>query len=231
MTIRAILTDIEGTTSSIDFVHQVLFPYAAKALPQYIRAGTLEPEISNIIAEVKKAIAQPNASLDTVIDTLLGWIKEDKKITPLKSLQGFIWEYGYKNGEFQSHVYEDAYLGLKRWYEQGIKLYVYSSGSEQAQKLLFGYSIFGDLTYLFNRYFDTRIGAKKESPSYQKIAEEIKKAPKEILFLSDVVAELDAAAGAGYNTVLLARDGVTENSHSHKIVSSFDEIDISGDIL
>ncbi len=225
MTIRAIVTDIEGTTSSIDFVHRILFPYSARSLPQYVRENAQKPEISCIIEQVRQEISQPQASIEQVIDALLGWIKQDKKITPLKTLQGFIWEDGYKKGEYSSHLYEDAYRGLKDWRDRGIKLYVYSSGSEKAQKLLFANSEFGDLTYLFSGYFDTRIGAKKQSSSYQKIAAEINIAPQEILFLSDVVAELDAAASAGYNTILLARDAVPENC-PHRVVDSFDRINL-----
>ncbi len=226
MKIQAILTDIEGTTSSIDFVHQVLFPYSAQALPEYINKYYQEPEIGTIIAEVRQEIAQPNASLDQIINTLLDWIKADKKFTSLKTLQGFIWEYGFKNHDFQGHLYEDAYRNLQQWFNQGIKLYVFSSGSEKAQKLLFGHSQYGDLTYLFQGYFDTRIGNKKQSNSYQKIAVAIETNPQNILFLSDVVAELDAAKDAGYNTMLLARKKLPEGNQHHSVVTSFDEITI-----
>ena len=227
MNIQAILTDIEGTTSSIDFVHQVLFPYSAQALPEYIRKYYQEPEIATIITEVRQEIAQPNASLEQVIETLIDWIKEDKKITPLKTLQGFIWEYGFKNHEFQGHLYEDAYRNLQQWFNQGIKLYVFSSGSEKAQKLLFSHSKYGDLTYLFQGYFDTKIGSKKQANSYQVIAASIDTNPQNILFLSDVIAELDAAKEAGYNTMLLARKELPLATQLHSVVTSFAEIKIS----
>ena len=226
MKIQAILTDIEGTTSSIDFVHQVLFPYSTKALPEYIQNHHQESEIASIIAEVRQEIEQPNASLEQVIETLLTWIREDKKITPLKTIQGFIWEYGFKNHEFQGHLYEDAHHNLQQWFKQGIKLYVFSSGSVKAQKLLFGYSKYGDLTNLFQGYFDTKVGNKKQSDAYQKIAHNINLKPQNILFLSDVVTELDAAKAVGYNTILLARKSLPEANFQHSVVTSFDEISI-----
>ena len=226
MNIKAIVTDIEGTTSSIDFVLKVLFPYSAKAIPDYIRQHSQESEIAAIIADVKEEIAQENASIDEVIATLLGWLQEDRKITPLKTLQGFIWEDGFKKGEFKSHIYEDAYRNLQKWRDRGLDLYVYSSGSEKAQKLLFGNTEYGDLNYLFSGYFDTRIGNKKESLSYEKIAAKIAIAPQKILFLSDVVAELDAASSVGYNTILLVRDKMSENTDDRPVVNNFDRIEI-----
>ena len=232
MVIKAILTDIEGTTSSIDFVHRVLFPYSAQALPQYLRQHYQEPEIASIIEQVKQEIGeqltpprQVEASIDRVIDRLLDWIKADQKITPLKTLQGFIWEDGFKSNQFKSHVYEDAYRNLNDWHQAEIKLYIFSSGSEKAQKLLFGHSEFGDLTYLFTDYFDTKIGNKKQTNSYQRIAQKINFETQEILFLSDVIAELDAAANADYNVTLLARNELPSYC-PHQVVRSFDEIEI-----
>ena len=225
MKIEAILTDIEGTTSSIDFVHQVLFPYSAEALPEYLRKSYQKPEIATILTEVRSEINQPDASLEQVIETLLHWIKTDQKITSLKTLQGFIWEYGFKNQDFKGHLYEDAYRNLQQWFNEGIKLYVFSSGSEKAQKLIFGYSQYGDLTPLFQGYFDTRIGNKKQASAYQNIAQEIKINPQNILFLSDVIAEAEAAKSAGYNTILLARKELPKSDHHHSVVTSFDEIE------
>jgi enolase-phosphatase E1 len=224
MKIQAIVTDIEGTTSSIDFVHNILFPYSKKALPEYVRSFAQQIEIADIILQVRQEINQPDASVECVIDTLLNWIEEDKKITALKTLQGFLWEHGFKSGEFKGHLYPDAAQNLKQWYELGIKLYVFSSGSLKAQKLLFGYSQYGDLTSLFSGYFDTKIGNKKEIKSYQNIAKQIAIASHKILFLSDVIAELDAALIAGYNTCLLARDTISSNSNNHQVVNNFDQI-------
>lgn len=226
MNIKAIVTDIEGTTSSIDFVHKVLFPYSSQAIPEYIRQYYQEPEIAAIIEDIKIEVGQENLSIESVIDTLLGWIEADLKITPLKKLQGLIWEDGFKKGKFKGHIYEDAYQNLQKWCDRGLSLYVYSSGSEQAQKSLFGHTEYGNLNVLFSGYFDTRIGNKKESLSYTKIAREIKIESQEILFLSDVVAELDAAANARYQTILLVRDKMPENTNNHQIVNNFNEIKI-----
>jgi len=206
MSIRAIITDIEGTTSDIAFVHKVLFPYAAERLPAYVREHADDPQVRDILAEVRKHIGQPDASDEDVIEILLRWIETDQKVTPLKTLQGLIWREGYERGDFTGHVYDDAAQKLRDWHESGIALYVYSSGSEAAQRLLFGYSDAGDLTPLFSGHFDTRIGGKKEADSYVTIVEELAVPAREILFLSDVEAELEAAAAAGLSTCLLARD-------------------------
>jgi len=136
-------------------------------------------------------------------------MNQDKKITPLKTLQGMMWKTGYDQGDFQGHVYEDAFQELKHWEEQGLALYVYSSGSVPAQKLLFSHSTYGDLTPLFSGYFDTKVGGKKESDSYRKIAEQLELAPEKILFLSDTIEELDAAQEAGMQTILILREGTT----------------------
>jgi enolase-phosphatase E1 len=224
MKIQAIVTDIEGTTSSIEFVHKVLFPYSVKIIPEYLRNYAQEPEIAAIITAIKQEIDKENASLDEVIKTLMSWIKQDKKNTSLKALQGIVWEYGFRNNEFKGHLYEDAYRNLEKWHQQDIKLYVFSSGSIKAQQLLFGNNEYGDLTYLFSDYFDTNIGSKKEIAAYQSIATTIQTNPENILFLSDVVAELDAAKAAGYNTILVVRDELPKKSDRHIIVNNFDRI-------
>lgn len=224
--IKAIVTDIEGTTSSIDFVHRVLFPYSTKALPEYLKQHQQQPEIAAIISEVRQQINQPQADVDRVIETLLAWIKADKKITPLKTLQGFIWENGFINNQFKGHLYEDAHRNLQQWHQWGIKLYVFSSGSVKAQKLLFRHSEYGDLTCLFSGYFDTNIGNKKQADAYQNIASAIAIDPQEILFLSDVTAELDAAYRVGYHTILLDRDNQNQEAANYQVVSNFDEIKI-----
>jgi enolase-phosphatase E1 len=222
--IRAIVTDIEGTTSSISFVHEVLFPYAREHLAEFVRVHQHEPAVAGQLREVGHEVG---AELDTeaAIAQLLAWIAEDKKITPLKALQGLIWESGYKNGDFTGHVYADAVRGLRHWHQAGIKLYVYSSGSVHAQQLLFGYSDNGDLTPLFSGYFDTRIGNKREVTSYRAIVEELGVDATGILFLSDIKEELDAAQSAGMHTCWLVRDGATlDLSAAHPQVTNFDAI-------
>lgn len=221
VSIRAILTDIEGTTSSISFVHEVLFPYAASHLESFIRAH--EASLGSILEEVRALEHNPSLSIDQMIAVMQGWIAADKKITPLKTLQGMIWAEGYKAGDFKGHVYEDAARKLREWHREGMKLYVYSSGSVAAQKLIFGYSVAGDLTPLFDGYFDTVTGPKLEASSYTKIAEEMGMPVSGILFLSDNLQEIDAAREAGMNVTVLNRDGKSANDR-YDTVTSFDDI-------
>ncbi len=222
---HVILTDIEGTTSSIAFVHEVLFPFARKALPGFLKAHAQEPEVqAQIQAVAMEAGCNPN-DLSIVTATLLSWMDADRKVTPLKALQGMIWKSGYEDGSLVSHLYPDAIEGLQRWHAAGIRLAVYSSGSVPAQKLLFGHTSAGDLQPLFSGWFDTRVGGKREAGSYHAICEQLEEPPANILFLSDVAEELDAAAAAGMRTTQLVRaeDG-TQPAPGHAQVCSFAEI-------
>ncbi len=203
--IKAIVTDIEGTTSSIDFVHQVLFPYARKHLADFVRENDAAQDVQEQLAAVERELGEAHLSLDEALAHLMEWMDEDRKLTPLKVLQGLVWEQGYRRGDFTGHVYQDAVDGLQRWHAQGLRLYVYSSGSVQAQKLLFAHSDAGDLTPLFSGYFDTTIGAKREVAAYRLIVEALELAPHEIVFLSDIPAELVAAKAAGLQAMGLAR--------------------------
>lgn len=219
MSPKAILTDIEGTTSSIAFVHEVLFPYARARLADYVAAHA--EEVAPVLAEIR---AQEGDLSDAdCIARLLDWMDQDAKIGPLKTLQGMIWADGYRDGALKGHIYPDAVAGLKRWHEMGITLAVYSSGSVPAQKLLFGHSEAGDLTPLFSGWFDTAVGGKKETPSYRAIAAALDVPAGGILFLSDVPAELDAACEAGLAVTLLARDGLPGAS-PYLATNSFDTI-------
>jgi enolase-phosphatase E1 len=223
MTIGAIVTDIEGTTSSIEFVHDVLFPYASRALPDFVRRNQAVPEISAILDRARSDAGEPVANIERIIEILLAWIDEDRKASSLKELQGHIWKHGYENGDFTGHVYQDATRMLRQWAAENLPLYVYSSGSVAAQKLLFGYSDAGNLAPLFQDYFDTGVGHKTEPDSYRRIASRIALPPAAILFLSDVAKELDAAATAGMQTVQLVRDdNVVPGVHA--AVSDFDGV-------
>ncbi|WP_417228006.1 acireductone synthase [Amphritea sp.] len=222
MTIKAILTDIEGTTTDINFVHKVLFPYAYEHLSDYLRSHADGETVQSILTEAREVLGQPDADVETLISAFLNWIEQDKKVTALKNLQGLIWVNGYENKDFRGHLYDDAYEYLQRWRQQGLALYVFSSGSVKAQKLLFGHSDFGDLTPLFSGYYDTHIGHKREASAYRKIAEDIGLPATEILFLSDIVEELDAAREAGMATVLLARDEPVVSDHP--VVENFQQI-------
>jgi len=221
--IQAIVTDIEGTTSSLSFVKDVLFPYARQHLPEYVRAHAQEPAVRAEMDAVREAVGKPLDD-DAVISQLIAWIDEDRKITPLKSLQGRIWQAGYANGDYQGHVYEDAVRQLRAWKARGLSLYVYSSGSVLAQKLLFGHTPYGDLTPLFTGYFDTTVGPKRERASYTRIAQDIGSPPGAILFLSDIREELDAARAAGMLTTWLVRDGAVPEQTAHPVARHFNEI-------
>ena len=212
--IRVILTDIEGTTSSISFVHDVLFPYAAANLADFIQEAVArdDDEVKVQLRAVAEETGVPASDVDGLIAALQQWIKEDRKATPLKALQGMIWEKGYRNGDFQGHVYPDAGEKLREWHDRGLRLYVYSSGSVQAQKLIFGFSSEGDLTPFFSGYFDTRMGAKRETAACQNILNELGVDADTVMFLSDIEQELEAAEEAGMHTVLLVRDESTPDT-------------------
>ena len=222
--IRAVVTDIEGTTSSLSFVKDVLFPYARVHMAAFVRDHAQDPRVAPQLDAVRREAGDPGLPQEAVIDRLIAWIDQDRKITPLKTLQGMIWENGYRNGDFQGHIYADAERTLRDWHARGIALYVYSSGSVQAQKLLFAHTGFGDLTPLFDGYFDTTVGGKQDSDSYRAIAASIGVVPAEILFLSDVQAELDAAAAAGCRTLWLVREDSPDPQAAHRQVCDFHEI-------
>ena len=223
---RAILSDIEGTTSSIDFVKDVLFPYARRHLPAFLVTHADKPEVQHWLHEAAKEAGLVSATQQEIMELLQRWIDEDRKATSLKALQGMIWEQGYRDGEFRAHVYPEVARKLQEWKAQGVDLYIYSSGSVAAQKLFFGYSEAGDLSRLFSGYFDTEIGAKREADSYRRIAAAIGRPPGEILFLSDTVAELDAAQTAGMRTIQLARAPATcVCDAAHRCVADFDGVD------
>jgi enolase-phosphatase E1 len=226
MSIKAILTDIEGTTSAVSFVFEVLFPYAAKHLPEFVRQNAERADVAEQLQAVRQDSGEPAADVERVIEILLSWIAEDRKATPLKALQGMVWEQGYQAGQLKGQVYPDAVEALKRWHREGYQLFVYSSGSIQAQRLIFGCSEAGDLSPLFSGYFDTTSGPKREAQSYQRITQAIGCLPEQILFLSDIVQELDAAQEAGMATCGLVRDGGELAGHPN--VSSFAQIDPSG---
>jgi len=224
-----ILTDIEGTTSSISFVKDVLFPYARRELPRFVAEHGHEPEVRRWLDQV--AIENGGLCQDAmIVETLQGWIDEDRKHTALKALQGMVWTAGYRNADFTAPVYPDAVAALRRWHGNGHRLAVYSSGSVPAQKLFFGFSEAGDLTPLFSGWFDTEVGGKRETDSYRRIVQRIGREPADILFLSDVVEELDAAREAGLDTILLdrrddypqPREG--EAANGHRRVEDFSQI-------
>ena len=221
--IRAIVTDIEGTTSDIRFVHNILFPYARQHLAAFLRDRQQQPEVQAALQAVREEAGQPQADLNAVTEILFDFMDQDRKSTGLKTLQGMIWRDGYVNGSFTGHLYPDVVPALSRWKAQGIELYVYSSGSVAAQKLLFGYSDEGDITGLFSGYFDTHVGAKREVAAYHTIAAQIGLPAEQLLFLSDIHQELDAAAAAGWQTLQLLR-GDADDESRHCQVTDFSQI-------
>ncbi|KFF70381.1 haloacid dehalogenase [Pectobacterium brasiliense] len=223
--IKAIVTDIEGTTSDIRFVHSVLFPYARERLADTVRQHGSDPEIAQALDALRQELGQPDADSETLIAALNQFMDEDRKSTALKQLQGIIWRSGYRNGDFQGHLYPEVATQLAAWQQQGLRLYVYSSGSVEAQQLLFGYSNAGDMRPLFSDYFDTRVGAKRETDSYRTIAQAIGLPAEQLLFLSDIRQELDAAQEAGWHTCQLIRDDA-DNVSRHRQVARFDQIDL-----
>jgi enolase-phosphatase E1 len=207
----AVITDIEGTTTPIAFVRDTLFPYARARLATAIA----RPEAAEIVAEVAGMVpGRP------VLETLLAWMDADAKVTPLKTLQGLIWDAGYADGSLKGALYPDVPPCLRRWSRAGLRLHVYSSGSVAAQRLLFGHSVEGDLTGLFAGFFDTKVGGKREPESYDRLCIGINVPTVEVLFLSDVEQELDAAATAGLRTCQLVRaeDGTVASDRHAKAV-------------
>jgi enolase-phosphatase E1 len=238
--IKAILLDIEGTTTPIDFVHQTLFPFAFEKTGEYLekKFDSIQPEIAQLRAEHARDFENGSdvppldeTTRENAIKSLTGYlhflIKTDRKSTPLKSLQGKIWQSGYESGELVSEVFDDVPRGFERWKAQNKAIAIYSSGSVLAQKLLFRYTNHGDLSAFISGYFDTNFGHKREAESYRKIASAQGFPQVEnFLFVSDIKAELDAAGAAGMHTVLCVRPGNAPlvEAPAHKIIRSFDEI-------
>jgi len=236
MSIKAIVTDIEGTITSLSFVKEVLFPYSKKQMGAFVKSQhqtnlIVKQLIQNVFIEAGiegSFKCSEEQTPEKAVQILNRWSEEDKKVTPLKALQGLIWEEGYLNGDYKGHLYPDAYKKLKELKEKGLPLYVYSSGSVKAQELLFQYSDYGDIRDFFSGFFDTQIGSKKETLSYRQIAKKIGLSPDEILFISDVEEELDAAAKAGFQTTYILREEDYPNSHkkesSHPIQPNLQKI-------
>lgn len=208
--IKYILTDIEGTTSSVHFVYEVLFPYFRTHLNDLTKHAQIN-EVKQAFSDVIEIAAQEEGihltTTEEVLACLHKWSEEDRKLTPLKALQGVIWKNAYETGAITGHVYEDVPTALNQWRARGLKIGVFSSGSIAAQKLLFHYSDFGNLSGHFSNHFDTTTGPKKEQTTYEKITQFLGLEAEDILFLSDISAELEAAAAAGLQTLQLLRPG------------------------
>lgn len=234
-----VLLDIEGTTTPVDFVYKTLFPFARNHVETFLRQHSTSEEVRAISAQLREENAEDlhkglpatvippgEDDIQTVVAYVHWLIEIDRKSTPLKSLQGMIWEEGYRSGELQSEIFADVPRAFQKWLEQGTAICIFSSGSVLAQKLLFAHTEAGDLTPLIDDYFDTHIGGKKEVESYTRIARELGKSPAEILFASDITAELAAAVAAGLQTRLCLRPGNAppEEAADYQTIHSFDEV-------
>ncbi len=218
--------DIEGTIISVAFVREVLFPYAKHRLAAFLQEQQDVPALRQWAEACQDTVAQElgrRPSYEELPGILGRWIEEDRKHPGLKAIQGMIWHEGYRAGAFTPSLYEDVAPALNRWRRNGLQLALYSSGSEQAQRLLVEHTTDGNLTALFSNFFDTSIGTKTESASYRRIGQILTLSSKDILFLSDIEAELDAAAKAGFNTTQIVRAG-TNAGTAHPICSNFGDI-------
>ena len=230
--VSAIVLDIEGTTTPIAFVYDVLFPYARAHLPGYLD----DPANAAALAEPLRLL-QEERSRESAVDSppetghhvreYIAWLMDrDRKSPGLKLLQGQIWERGYRTGELKGQVFPDVAPALRRWKGAGIDIAIYSSGSVLAQRLLFGSTTDGDLTPLLSQFFDTGVGPKTSSDSYTRIARDLGRQPREVLFVSDVIAELGAAKAAGCQVLLCVRPGnKPQPAHHHSIIDTFEDID------
>ena len=240
-TIRVILLDIEGTTTPIEFVSEVLFPYARKQvkgfLEKYLSSEEVRSDIQGLWEQHEADIRQNPDDLpfwqgglsDRELEPIVGYIHwlsdQDRKSPALKSLQGKIWKVGYQSGELQGQIYADVPPAFREWVQQKKDICIFSSGSILAQKLLFKSTTAGDLTQLIRSYFDTTTGPKKEGKSYHRIAAELNLVPSEIMFVSDVIEELDAARSADMQTVLCVRPGRERPGNpEHPVIHTFDEL-------
>lgn len=224
--LKCILMDIEGTTSAIDFVHKVLFPYASQKLQSFILSHIHDPPIQDILFKAASALNINDLNEETIPDLVKGlksWIDQDLKHPALKALQGYIWEAGYKQQDYTGHIYDDVLPNWQLWRTRNLKLAIYSSGSIKAQKLLYQHTEYGDLTAYLSAYFDTTTGPKKQQASYKKIADILELNTEEILFLSDAEQELSAAQEAGMQTIQIVRPG-TPSSEKFATASDFNAI-------
>jgi len=217
--VRYVLMDIEGTVISVTFVREILFPFAKQRLASFLHERRHDPDVLRWTAVCQDAIEHETGTRPAYEELpvlLTGWIDQDRKLAGLKALQGMIWDEGYRQREFVPELYSDVLPALTEWRANGIRLGIYSSGSEQAQRLLFGHTNVGDVTSLFEHFFDTSVGEKKTTSSYRLISEQIGLHPNHILFLSDAEGELDAAAMTGFRTAHIVRPG-TDASTRHPI--------------
>lgn len=224
--VRAILLDIEGTTTPIAFVHDVLFSYAREHVREFLFANDDVSDIELLRTEHADDVREGRNPPPLVAEYIEWLIAIDRKSTGLKSLQGKIWRQGYEAGSLKSQVFADVAPAFERWHARGLSINIFSSGSVLAQKLLFAHTEAGDLTQLIDQYFDTNVGKKGEAESYRRIAEEMNLSSGQILFISDVIQELDAASEAGMKVLLSVRPGNApqNNVKRYSEISDFNQL-------
>jgi enolase-phosphatase E1 len=244
--VKAVLLDIEGTTSSIAFVYDVMFPYVRRNIDDFLTRHILRADVMASIHQMAVDAGYPDARLwrldqmagssqvdrpphEFVGEQVKALMDRDSKSTGLKSLQGLIWQAGFESGELQSHLFSDVVPALEDWHRRGIAIGIYSSGSIVAQKLFFGHTPHGDLNRYFIRNYDTTIGPKRVMESYQRIAADFGFAPNDILFLSDIAAELDAATNASFQTLVVVRPGnaALPESDARARIESFEQLHLT----
>ena len=235
-----VLLDVEGTVSPLSYVHDVMFPYARTEARAFIQAHADRADVISALNQMAadaglSSLAEwcpssypSEAAFDWITKEIHALMDADAKITGLKQLQGLIWKQGFHGGELRSTLFSDVVKAFEQWSKRGLQVRIYSSGSVQAQRLFFGHSEYGDLTHYLSGYYDTTIGGKRVTKSYSAIALDSGVSPSSILFLSDVVEELDAARECGIKTCLVIRPGNTEAAENgHQKCNSFDEITFS----
>lgn len=228
--IEVVVVDIEGTTSSTWFVYDHLYPYSSERFAAMVALRDTDPEMARAVAQVGELIGVADPTDEQVVAALQDWLARDQKVTPLKAIQGRIWEDGFARGDLTADFFPDVIPALRRWHAEGRTLAVFSSGSLRAQRAWFGHSPEGDLLPLFSAHFDTEnAGPKRVASSYRTIADRLGADVATIVFLSDLDAELDAAAEAGWRTIGVRRPGEQHHDRGvsgHQEVASFDEIDL-----
>jgi enolase-phosphatase E1 len=233
--LRAVVLDIEGTTSATAFVLDRLYPYSSERFPIWLAEHPDDPDIARAVGQIRELIGEPSAGTGRIVRALRDWLAADQKVTPLKTVQGKIWQHGFACGDLVADFYPDVIPALRRWKAAGVDLYTFSSGSVAAQDSWFGHTPDGDLRSLLSGLFDTENAGPKRSPeSYRKITAAIGTDPHRTAFLSDVTAELDAARQAGWQTVGVRRPGEPHYAGGvgdHPAVASFTDLDLTGELV
>ncbi|XP_075854711.1 enolase-phosphatase E1 isoform X2 [Microcebus murinus] len=248
--VAAILLDVEGTTTPIAFVQDILFPYIKENVKEYLQTHWEEEECQQDVSLLRKqaeedahldgAVPIPGASgngaqdpqrtIQAVVDNVCWQMSLDRKTTALKQLQGHMWRAAFAAGRMKAEFFADVVPAVRKWREAGMKVYIYSSGSVEAQKLLFGHSTDGDILGLVDGHFDTKVGHKVESESYRKIADSIGCSPNNILFLTDVTPEASAAEAAGVHVAVVVRPGnagLTDDEKTYySLITSFSDLSL-----